>query len=298
VRGLPRSLSGRTPGPVVVAVLSSLVLVGSGLSATAGVPGAGRGAALVPCPAAQSVRVTGSVAIPGIDEVSGVVASRRTDGLLSIEEDSGNPARIMGVDRTGRELAALRVVGGINLDWEDLALARGRLWIADIGDNLLLRPTITVYSFPEPAVSIRRVRAEALTLTYPDGPHNAEALFVDGPRRQLFVVTKEAGVAQVYRTPLPTTFGGATRELRPVGRLPLNRVTAADLGPNGIVIKAGSAFLYRWTDDRRVASALDQQPCELPAGPGESIAITRSPDGLIAIPEGSDPSIYLTPADL
>jgi hypothetical protein len=237
------------------------------------------------------------VAIAGIDEVSGVVASRRTPGLLWIEEDSGNPARIWGVDRAGTQLVPLRVVGGLNLDWEDIALARGRLWIADIGDNLLLRPTITVYSFPEPAPSTRRVRPDVLTLAYPDGPHNAEALFVDGPRRQLFVVTKEAGVAQVFRTPLPATFGGPALRLRPVIRLPLNRVTAADLGPDGIVIKAGPAFLYRWTDDRHVASALGQEPCELPAGPGESIAFSRAPEGLVAIPEGSRPSIYLTPLD-
>jgi hypothetical protein len=243
------------------------------------------------------VRITGRIAIPGIDEVSGVAVGRRTAGLLWIEEDSGNPARIWGVNAAGDRLASVRVAGSVNLDWEDLALARGRLWIADIGDNLLLRPTIAIYAFPEPAASVRHVRADVLTLAYPDGPHNAEALFVDGPRRQLFVVTKEAGIAQVFRTPLPTTFGGPARELRPVARLPLNRVTAADLGPAGVVIKAGSAFLYRWTDDRRVTSALAQEPCELPAGPGESLAFTRSPGGLVAIPEGAGPSIYLTPLD-
>jgi hypothetical protein len=249
------------------------------------------------CPTAPSFHVTGQIAIPGIDEVSGVVASRRMEGLLWIEEDSGNPARIWGVDRSGRQLASLRVVGSINLDWEDISLGRGRIWVADIGDNLLLRPTIAVYSFPEPAPTIRRVRADVLTLSYPDGPHNAEALFVDGPHRQLFVVTKEAGTARVFRTPLPDTFGGPARQLQPVIVLPLNRVTAADLGPAGIAIKAGNAFLYRWTDDHRVASALAQDPCELPAGPGESLAFVRSPEGLIAIPEGSGPSISFTPVD-
>ncbi len=250
------------------------------------------------CPPAEPVRVTGQVDIDGIDEVSGVVASRRTPGMYWIEEDSGNPARIWGVDLTGARLASLRVLEATNLDWEDIALARGRIWVADIGDNFLLRSSITVYSFPEPLPSAPRVHADVLTLTYPDGPHNAEALFVDGTRRQLFVVTKEAGTAEVYRTPISHVPDGSTKELRPVTTLPLNRVTAADLGAAGIVIKAGDANLYRWGTDRRVSTALASAPCVFAAGPGEAIALARSPSGLVAIPEGSRPSVYLTPADL
>jgi len=298
VRGLPRRLTGGSPPTLLLPSLTVLLALASSVPAPAGASDAPRPPdALATCPTAAPVRITGRIKIAGIDEVSGVVASRRTDGLLWIEEDSGNPPRIWGVDRAGNRLASLRVAGGVNLDWEDIALARGRLWIADIGDNLLLRPAIAVYSFAEPSPSARRVDADVVTLRYPDGPHNAEALFVDGPRRQLFVVTKEPGVAQVFRAPLPTAFDrGAVLQLRPVIRLGLNRVTSADLGPEGIVIKAGSAFLYRWTDDRRAASALAREPCELPAGPGESIAFARSPAGLIAIPEGADPSIYFTPA--
>ncbi|MFN8234194.1 MAG: hypothetical protein U0V56_12250 [Actinomycetota bacterium] len=300
MRGLPRHLSGRPPRTVALASLTLLLALASSTPGVAGASGAHRASdALVPCPVAAPAAIAGRIALPGIDEVSGVVAGRRTDGLLWIEEDSGNPSRIWGVDRAGNRLASVRVAGAVNLDWEDIALARGRVWIADIGDNLLVRPTIAVYSFPEPSPSVRRVDAAAVTLRYPDGPHNAEALFVDGPRRQLFVVTKEPGVAQVFRTPLPApSERDLVLRMRPVIRLRLNRVTAADLGPEGIVIKAGSAFLYRWTDDRRVASALAREPCELPAGPGESIAFGRSPDGLIAIPEGRDPPIYITPAEL
>jgi hypothetical protein len=279
---------------VPLAVLVTIVAAfGIGSRAAAGPTGLGGST----CPSDAWVEVTGEVRIDGIDEVSGVVASRRTAGLYWIEEDSGNPARIWGIDLAGNRLASVRVAGATNLDWEDIALARGRIWVGDVGDNLQLRPSIAVYSFPEPVPSARRVRADVLTLIYPAGPRNAEALFVDGKRRQLFVVTKEAGVAEVFRTPIRDTPVGV-RVLRSVIRLPLNRVTAADLGPAGVIIKAGDAHLYRWTAERRVSTALTREPCVIPAGPGEAIAFARSPSGVLAIPEGTQPSIYLTATDI
>jgi hypothetical protein len=279
---------------LVAAVVSTVAAFGTGSPPLAG-PTRLRGEA---CPTAADLQVTGEVRLDGIDEVSGVVASRRTPGLYWIEEDSGNPARIWGVDLAGNLLASVRVGDAINLDWEDIALARGRIWVADIGDNLLLRPSIAVYSFPEPDPSARSVRADVLTLVYPDGPHNAEALFVDGKRGQVFVVTKEAGVAEVFRAVIRDLTDGAVRGLRSVIRLPLNRVTAADLGPAGVMIKAGTANLYRWGADRRVSTALSREPCPISAGPGEAIAFARTPSGVVAIPEGSAPPIYLTPVDL
>jgi hypothetical protein len=285
--------AARLATPIALAALLTLATAPTWLPAN----GSAADLAGPGCPVAAPVQVTGQVRIAGIDEVSGVVASRRTPGMYWIEEDSGNPARIWGVDLTGARLASVRVLDATNLDWEDIALARGRLWVADIGDNFLLRPSIAVYSFPEPLPSARRVRADLLTLTYPDGPRNAEALFVDGMRQQLFVVTKEAGTAEVFRTSISTVPDGSVHELRSVITLPLNRVTAADLGRAGVLVKAGDAHLYRWGADRRVSTALATTPCVIAAGPGEAIAFARSPSGLVAIPEGTQPSVYLTPTD-
>jgi hypothetical protein len=250
------------------------------------------------CPTNALLQTTGTILIGDINEVSGVVASRRTAGMFWIEEDSGNPARLTGVRLNGTELASIAVEGATNLDWEDIAVARGRVWLADIGDNLLIRSSIAVYSFPEPEPSTQRVVADRLTLTYPDGPHNAEALFVDGRRRMLFVVTKVEGTASVYRASIRDVVDGTRRSLRRIATLPLNRVTAADSGPAGIVIKSGEARLYRWSADHRVGPTLAREPCAIPAGPGESIAFSRVPEGLVAIPEGASPTIYLTSVDL
>ena len=70
-------------------------------------------------------------------------------------------------------------------------------------------------------------------------------------------------------------------------------VTAADLGPDGVIVKSGSGYLYRWTSDRTVPTALAGTPCRAQAGPGESLAFARG-GGLYAIPEGSGPSVYFT----
>jgi hypothetical protein len=249
------------------------------------------------CPSTGSAEITGTIGIDGIGEVSGVVASRRHPGLLWIEEDSGNPARIYGVDLQGSHLETVDVTGAENRDWEDIALAGGRIWLADIGDNAEVRTSVQIYSFREPHPSTTSVTASRLTLTYPDGPHNAEALFVDGRRGNLFIVTKQEGTAGVYRTSIAGLGSEATRRLRLIETLSLNRVTAADLDGSGIVIKSGDGRWYRWDSARRITSTLERSPCVLGAGPGEAIGFTRSPRGLVAIPEGSGPSIYFTPVD-
>jgi hypothetical protein len=244
------------------------------------------------CAGYGGVTVTGTVTIDGINEVSGVVASRRRP-VLWIEEDSGNPERIYAIDGSGAERAAVDVHGAVNLDWEDIALTGRRIWLADIGDNLGLRPSVQVYWFREPRLTATSVAAHVLQLHYEDGPHNAEAMVVDGVHRELFILTKQSGTTSVYTASVRGVQDGGSATLRKVAELPLSTVTAADLGPEGIIVKSGAGYLYPWTSDRTVASAIAGSPCRAQAGPGESLAFARN-GGLYAIPEGSSPSVYFT----
>jgi hypothetical protein len=69
------------------------------------------------------------------------------------------------------------------------------------------------------------VQPDVFTATYPDGPQNAEAMFVIGS--DLFIITRDrAGV--LYRAAMTTS---SARELRlaPVGELGLGQVTDADI---------------------------------------------------------------------
>jgi hypothetical protein len=151
-------------------------------------------------------------------------------------------------------------------DWEDVALAPcpaggDCLYVADIGDNDAERPSVTVYRVPEPAPGATvSASAEAIRLRYPDGPHDAEALFVLGGA--IHVVTKgESGPIAIYRAPASASAGAETtlervRELSP-GKVdrPL-RVTGADASADG-----------RWVVMRTLESASIYPAAEL-AGSG------------------------------
>ncbi len=79
-------------------------------------------------------------------------------------------------------------------DPEDLALAPdGSIWIADIGDNNGDRATVALWQVPAD-----RGPATLYRLTYPDGPHDAEAILFDRANQPL-IITKTAANAGIYR---------------------------------------------------------------------------------------------------
>jgi hypothetical protein len=276
---------------VRVRVVWSLVLVVSaGVLTLASAPPA---AAVNPCLAYRVVRAGGQVPIAGINELSGLEWSTRRR-VLWFHEDGNNPPRLYAVRRSGRARANIAVLNASNHDWEEMALAGNRVWIGDIGDNGRKRPEIRVYIFPEPRLGARSVRAKLLRLRYPDGAHNAEAMVVDANLGRLFIITKERdrNFADVYRANVRGLRDGVTRKLARIGRINIGNVTAADLGPAGLVVKNyRHGLLYRWGRDHRVATAIRGRPCEVAVGGGESITFS-SGHRLYAIPEGTTPRIY------
>jgi hypothetical protein len=163
--------------------------------------------------------------LPEIWEASGAALASGSPPRLWVINDSEEPI-VYGVEPDGRIADRVRVPGVTVQDWEDLALGpcpAGRcLFIADIGDNAVQRPRITVYRIPEPPRgSSLSATAEAFYATYPDGPHNAESLFVDADQR-MYVITK-GRAADVYRFPNSVT-PNSTSTLSRVGRLTLTAV--------------------------------------------------------------------------
>jgi hypothetical protein len=233
----------------------------------------------------------------GLEEVSGVVASERHD-VLWIHEDSGAAPVVYAISPDGDPVATVEVGGADHLDWEDIALGGGKLWIGDIGDNGAARVAgIQIYWFPEPDPVSGGVAAKALHLTYEDGPHDAEALIVDARNDALYVITKELSLTEgaLFRAPIDELRDGDARELTRVGTVPLGIVTAADLGDIGVIVKSyGKARLFPWTDDRTVEGAIENDACPVPLGGGESVAYRKADDLLYAIPEGAEPPIWTT----
>jgi hypothetical protein len=175
-----------------------------------------------------------AVQLQGLREASGLALSRRTPGILWSFNDSGDPV-VYALDRSGQVKGTVRIAGAEVKNWEAVTTARcangSCLYIADIGDNKETRPTITIYRVPEPRPSDTTTSAaERFVATYPDGPHDAEALF-SGRNGALYIVTKDKP-ALVFQFP-ESLRAGTPMRLERVTVLPMEGVTDADASPSG-----------------------------------------------------------------
>lgn len=157
--------------------------------------------------------LTGTFKSPRLTESSGVAVSRAHPGILWTHNDSGDGPYLYATDLRGTDRGAVRVPGVEPVDWEDIALGpcpRGSgdcLYVGDIGDNLERRASVTVYAVPEPdppvmAADTQRVTAAplALSVRYPDGPHDVEALYLSLRDTAVYLVSKgRGGTIRLYR---------------------------------------------------------------------------------------------------
>ncbi|MGH7461417.1 MAG: hypothetical protein ACREMA_10355 [Longimicrobiales bacterium] len=195
-------------------------------------------------------------------EGSGIApATQSADRAWAITD--GGPPLLFAIDSTGSIVSRVAVRNADKYDWEALASARCAagtcLYIGDVGDNQRDRSTVRVYRVSEPAANAGTTEAaDRFDFRYPDGAHDAEAIFVL-PGEQLYVVTKgRSEPISVYRYP-----GALTRDsvvtldlvqtlTRSFVQLP-DMVTGAGTTPDGqwIVLRTyGAVQLYRLHDGR------------------------------------------------
>jgi hypothetical protein len=94
---------------------------------------------------------TGEQLDRSVREPSGIVTSSHHADVLWTHPDSGNGNWLFAVDRSGKQLARLRVSNVENIDWEDITRDdRGNLWIADSGNNESDRRDLALHRIPEP----------------------------------------------------------------------------------------------------------------------------------------------------
>lgn len=275
------------------------------------------------CNGTLAASTYGPVANPSVVEASGIAASRLVDDVYWVHNDSGDsPARVFAVGGDGRDLGEYTVENADNYDWEDIAVGPGPatgvsyLYLADIGGNIAPRTSLSVYRVPEPVVDPTAVAstprvltgAEELTLTYPDGPHDAEGFMVDPVTGDLFVVTKALTSAQVFRAPanLPEGSTTALTQVATVNFGPLpGLVTAADVSPAGDVVALRTytnVLMYQRPKGQALEAAFSQPVC-LGAAPGlgtapdqelqgEALGFTRDGKGYVTLAEGSHPYLH------
>ncbi len=263
---------------IITAMLSPLLLgCASGAEVPAFLPG----------------KQVGTVQTTQIKEASGIVASRMSPGVLWVHNDSGNSPRVYALNVEGRLLGTYRLKGTRCRDWEDIAIGpgpdpqRSYLYIGEIGDNRARYPSITIYRVREPAVDPSRVLAEteigpadAIELTYPDGPKDAETLLVDPLNSDIYVIAKREFFCRVYRAAHPQSATKRTM-MKLVATLPWGFAVGGDVSPDGqwvIVRGPFSASLWRRAEGRELwrAFATECLRLELMHEPqGEGICFDR-----------------------
>lgn len=208
-----------------------------------------------------------------INESSGLGVSRRYPGVLWIHNDSGDTPRLFMVAaegaNAGKTIAEVKLDNATAIDWEDMAVAGAGedawVYVGDIGDNLRKRADIIVYRFREPDVDISKngqisiVPHEKMTLTYPDGAHDAESLMATDTGELLIVSKVATGDSVIYKTPRPFA-ANAKQQLVRIGEFKFEATgirsrltTGGDLSPDGkhLVIRTYTRA-YQWALPEKV----------------------------------------------
>ncbi|MEV6800105.1 hypothetical protein AB0M91_17400 [Micromonospora rifamycinica] len=273
--------------------------------------------AVVPAPASAVLPASASAALPGtaraaapdvvcrvrderLTEISGMVATDSGFVVVNDGADEASRRRIFFLDT---RCAVVRSVTYPSRprDTEDLAVgADGTVWVADIGDNDRVRSTVALWRL---APGSRRPVLHRLS--YPDGPHDAEALLVGRDGRPV-VVTKQGGEAGVY-VPTGPPRAGATVPMRRAGQVRLPATTTANpysffgrrlvtggaTAPDGrrVVLRTyADAFEFDVTDGDVVAALTGGTPrvVPLPDEPqGESVSYSRDGRWLFTVSESA-----------
>ena len=246
-----------------------------------------------------------SITDPRLAELSGLVAVG--DQMLALN-DGGGQVAVFGLDGSCA-VVDVQTAPVDPYDPEDLAVGpEGTVWVADVGDNGSDRATVALHVLrPGAATALYR-------LTYPDGPHDAEALLM-APDGTPYVVTKEVlGSSGVYR-PAGALVDGGTVAMERVGTVNVS-LTGTPGGPagragqlmitGGAVAPDGSALALRTYTDAYVwqlagsdvAGALSGAPARIPlpeSPQGEAVSFTADSRSLLVAGEGLPCDVAVVP---
>ena len=193
-----------------------------------------------------------AVPVGQIDEASGMADSRNQPGNLWIQQDSGSPAELALLGYDGKVKGKVSVPGVTNRDWEELATGPGPnegtnyLYIGEIGDNNAQYAFSQIYRMPEPAnLQTAIAKVERINFRYPDGPRDAEAMFVDPQTKDIYIISKREPNVRLYRLPYPQNINEVT-VAQAYGELPITFVTGAAISPDGseIVVRTYTSVSY------------------------------------------------------
>jgi hypothetical protein len=242
-----------------------------------------------------------AIANSAISESSGVAAGIRNKEIYWTHNDSGGKADVFAFDANGRDMGSFTLGAVEARDIEDMASMRvdgvPYLYLGDIGDNLSNQKSVRIHRLAEPDVKASKkvVQVETYTVSYPDGPHNAEALMVC-PAGDIYIVTKDdAGNSGIYRLQKPKRAG--RYELKKIGSIKMEggnvysrQVTGGDVSADGKSVVLRTYFSVHLFSVDRVDEFYKKKPVSLPVPferQGEAICFDTRNRRLITTSEGS-----------
>lgn len=244
--------------------------------------------------AAAESRIIFHINVPTITESSSLAVSTTHHRLVYTTNDSGDGPYVYVLNRSGELVGTTTLSGVTPVDIEALSAGKdGSLIVADIGDSSAKRAGVQVYKIPQPTSGDHTVTPTMVTLTYSDGPRNAESVVWDPASRRLVVVSKLAVGGQIYETPT-NVFSGPTATLTPVGDAPSGGMsTDASLLPGhaAIVVRTyRDAVIYHYPGYTYWAD-LDLPTQQM----GESIAWVPGGKAVWVGSEGVDSPVWSVP---
>ena len=224
-------------------------------------------------------------------ECSGLVVSRQFPGVLWTHND-GTDRRLFAINRKGEKLAEFELNRVFLLDVEDIAMDdANRLYVADIGNNVEIRPRVTVYRIPEPDPEnsgAKLIPEEFWYLEFPDKSFDAESVFVWKEFGYVISKTSKGKKARLYRWPLSRV--GESIRLEELGKLDVKSpVTGADLSVDGRklgLVATDGAYVIEL--ENSINSAVDREPFQVKSKKGQIEGCAFDRDGLLAIAESRE----------
>lgn len=226
--------------------------------------------------AADAVEVIGRVEHEALGEISGIEKSTLGD-FYWVHNDGGDEARLFALDADSAvvwpsfirlseaDWPGHAIDSAWNFDWEDIALADGVLYIADVGNNGNARRDLGVYvvNEPDPRAIPKMRTLRFLPVRYPDQANypakqwhfDCEAVFVADDKLYFITKHRRAGEirsfetgAKLYR--LDTAFTDRENVLTLVGTHDgITLATGADLSPDASRL-AVSTYEALWIFDK------------------------------------------------
>lgn len=216
-------------------------------------------------------------------EASGIAWSVVNPGYIWAHNDSGHTNSIYLINvETGAIVATYQVDGTVNMDWEDIEVAKGPvngvsyIYISDTGDNDQKKGSYSIYRFEEPKLlpehvgklnRINNIPVDRIVFAYPDGSHDAEAMLVDPETKDIFLITKRDVVSILYVLPYPQKINEAGAACYKAGSFSFRQASAANCSADGnkVLIKNRQEIFY-WErlPGESMVQLLERTPVKVP----------------------------------